>query len=800
MLISGLRQALRTLLLRQNRGYSASSILMFALGIAAVTTIFSVLYAVLLAPLPYRDPYRLLSLAESRPSSGIDLFSVSGPNYLSWTERTHSFSGLSAYLDGNVNLNGRDGAMRLASAAVTPNLWRVLGTPLVAGRTFSQIEDSRNSGVVIIGEDLWRRRFGGDTAVLGRTLRIDGSPRVVIGIAPRETALSNDAQIWLPLALRDATEGRGDKRLNVIGRLAPAVSRTAADADMRAIASDLAARFPDDNRDWTVETVPVRDWIVGAPMRARVLTLTLAVLLLLLVACINIANLQIARATQREREIGVRQALGATRARLMRQIVAECLVLAAIGGVLGIALGAAAIRVTAHLLGASVPRLESLTLVWPVALVALAITALTALVCGLAPAAVAARSKATIALHNIGRSATDAPRTPLREALIVAQFALATLLVIASVLLVQQFRSIQANALGFTPQHVLTARITLPDDDNGTNYRRNREAYERLLGEVRGIPGVERVGLGSEIPLGQLNTTSMAVAVGASAAEARSTGIQTAWRVVTADFLDALEVPLLRGRNFAASGEASHSMLMSAGLVRRLWPRGDDPLGRRVTLSNGQTYNIVGVVGDVRQSDRAGDPTPSVYMPTTWITLSTMTLALRTHGDPTVSIGAVREAARRAIPGHPLFDIRTLSDVAAANVAEPRAQTAVVALFGAVSLLLAAIGVAGLTAFLIARRTPELAVRMALGASTWRIVLHVMSRGGMLCVTGIVTGCALAIALARGVNSMAFALQVNIEPSLVGTAVCLSAIGLVACWIPARRAAAISPSLALRGE
>ncbi len=800
MLLSELRQAIRTLMSRQNRGFSIASILMFAFGIAAVTTIFSILYAVLLAPLPYRNADRLYSIAESRPTSGIDFFSVSGPNYLSWTERVHGYSDLAAYQSDNVNLGAGDGVARLASVSVTPNIWNVLGTPLIAGRSFTPQEDSAHAGTVIIGEDLWHQRFASDRTVIGRSLQIDGSPHVVIGIAPHESALSNDAQVWLPLALRDATQGRGDKRLNVVARLAPGVSRAAADAELRTVAAQLAAQFPDANRDWTVRSMPVRDWIVGAPLRARVLTLIGAVLLLLLVACINIANLQIARAAQRTREIGVRLALGATQARLIRQVVGEGLLLAGIGGALGVTMGALAIRVVANQFAAQVPRLHALALDAPIALAAVAITGFTALMCGLAPAIAAAHSNASVVLHHAGRSATDARQGPLREGLIVAQFALATVLVLASALLVQQFRDIQARALGFTPQHVLTARITLPDDDNGTNYLRNRESYARLLGELRSVPGVERVGLGSEIPLGQFNTTSMAIAVGDSAADARTHGMQTAWRVATTDFLDALGVPLLRGRTFAQSGEPSHSILMSAGLAKRLWPNGKDPIDRHVTLSNGQTWTVVGVVGNVRQNDRAGDITPTVYMPTTWITLSTMSLALRTHGDPAALIGAVREAARRAIPDHPLFDIDTLTHVASVNVAEPRAQMAVVSLFGGVSLLLAAIGVAGVIAFLVARRTPELAVRMALGASSPRIVRHVMARGGALCAIGIAIGGVLAIALAKGAGNMVVTPDTTLWPGLLGAAACLGAVGLIACWIPARRATSISPSLALREE
>ena len=485
----------------------------------------------------------------------------------------------------------------------------------------------------------------------------------------------------------------------------------------------------------------------------------------------------------------------------MRQIVVECLALAGLGGLLGLALAAVAIRIGAAQLAQSLPGLSTLTLDWPAALVACALSGLTALACGLVPAHLASRSQVANALQGSTRATTVVSRSPLRHSLVVLQFAMATLLVVASALLVQQFQATQASTLGFAPERVLTARITLPDDDNGTHWQENLQNYERLLADLRALPGVERAGLGSEVPLGQLNTTSMQIAVGAkNVTEARNNGVVAAWRVVTADFLDALSVPVIRGRSFAPSGESGRSMLLSAGLARRLWPAGEDPIGRSVTLSNSQSYQVIGVVGDVRQRDRAGEITPTMYMSPNWAMLSTMTLALRTQGDPDNLIKSVREVATRVLPDRPLFDLNSMEAIAAQNVAAPRAQTAVISLFGAVSLLLAAIGIAGVTAFLVARRTPELAVRMALGASTGTIVRHVVGRGGVLCVGGIAIGAMLVTIFARVAGSMLYAPDVSVAPTVIGVSAVLCAVGLLACWIPAQRAARISPSVALRGD
>jgi putative ABC transport system permease protein len=800
MLLSELRQAIRTLMRPQNAGFTWASVLMLGLGIAAITSIFSVLYAVMLAPLPFKQEASLFAIAESKPAAGMDVFSVSGANYLDWTERAHGYAGIAAYGDISANL-GIDGRVeRVEGMAVTSNLWEVIGLPLLLGRTFSADEDHVVGAAVIVGERMWRQRFNADPDVLGRRVMIDGTPRTVIGVAAQDAGIRRHADLWLPLGLKEQPWGRGDRRLEAVGVLAPGVSRASADEELRVIAAQLGTEFPDDNRDWTTLSVPVRDWIVGAPLKARVWMLFGAVILLLLVVCINVANLQIARASTRMREIGVRQALGGTRGRLMRQIVGECTVIAGLGGLIGIGVGALAIELASAQWAAALPGIGALDVNWQVALVALGVTAVTALVCGLVPAHLAARSQIASTLRSGGRASTEQQRSPLRQALIVLQFALATLLVAASALLVQQFQAIQASTLGFEPTHVLTARITLPDDDNGTHYAENYTAYDQLLAELRTLPGVERAGLGSEVPLGQMNTTSMNIAAGTSVSDARTTGHLAAWRVVTADFLDALSVPLLRGRSFGGSEESGSSMLLSAGLVRQLWPAGEDPLGRSVTLSNGRTYQVVGVVGDVRQRDRAGAITPTMYMSTSWAMLPTMTLALRTHGDPAALIAEVRAAAERVLPDRPLFNLSTLDSIAAANVAEPRAQTAVVSLFGAISLLLAAIGVAGVTAFLVARRTPELAVRMALGASTPSIVSFVVGHGSVLCIGGVAIGAVLVVALSKVAGSVLQTPDVSIAPTILGVAVALIGVGLLASWIPALRATRISPTLALRGE
>lgn len=799
MWMAEFRQALRMLWRRHNRSYTAASVLMLALGIGATTAIFCVLYAVLLAPLPYRDEASVYSLPQSNPAAGLDTFSVSGPDFLSWQERVSGYSEMAAYAMASANVGDSNGFEVADTVSVSPNFWQVLGMPLVLGRTFDASENRPDSNAAIISAGLWRRRYNADPQVLGQKLLVDGQPRTIIGVAPQDAGFTAEAEVWLPAGLALQGWNRGDRRINVLGRLAPGVSRSAADAELRAVSDQLAVEFPESNLGWSAVSIPVREWIVGASMRDRVLMMGGAVLLLLLVACINVGNLQIARATTRVREIGVRQALGATRSMLMRQMISECLVLALIGGALGLALAAVAIGLARSSLISDVPQMQQLALDWPVAAAAIAVTTLSALVCALAPSWVAARSQVASTLRSGGRSTTESQRTPMRQGLVMVQFALATLLVVISTLLVQQFQAVQSASLGFNPEGVLTARITLPDDDNGNNYAKNVQQYARLLTALREIPGVVEVGLGSELPLVPVNDTSMHVVPGSDVQEAREHGKSAAWRIVTSDFLSALSVPVLRGRTFAEQNESSRSLLLSESLAQRLWPEGENPVGRQVVLSNGQTRTVIGVVGDVRQRDRAGEFTPTMYMPNTWFMLSTMTLALSTQGDPAQLINRVRDVANQVVPEHPLFDIAPLTNVADANVAAARQQTAVVTVFGLVSLLLAAIGIAGVTAFLVARRTPELAVRLALGATPPQVVRHVMLRAGLLSVLGVLLGTGMAAIVAHYASNLLQDTGASIAPTLIGVASVLSVAGLIACWLPARRAARIDPSWALNG-
>ena len=760
LIAQDLRQARRALFAPRNLSFTLASGLTLALGIGGATTIFSIAHAVLLAPLPYREPDRVVNIAETNLPRDIDEFAVSTPNFLSWEELARSFTGLAALREVSVNLSGDGRAERVSGMAASADISRSSacrwwpGAPSRRPRTAPAAAPSRSWA-----RRLWRRRFGGDRSILGRAIRIEGAPRTVVGIAPQDVGFSSEVDLWLPLAPNPEVYSRGDRRLLVVGRLAPGVTPARAAAEMATIASALGREFPDSNEGWGTLVQPARKWIVAPEVRTRLLVLLAAVGVLLLVACANVANLQLARATARTREIGVRRALGASPSRVVRHLMTESLLLAAVGGALGLALAWAAVEGAAAALPASMPRLAAVQMSWPVAAAGLAITGFTAVAFGLLPSLLAGGADVLSSLQQGGRSAVDARRAPVRETLVVSQVALTTTLVVAAALLGQSFLRLQRVGLGFQPDRLVTARISFPDWGDEEYHSEDLVLMNALLEEIRTLPGVVAAGMSSEIPLGDFDTTM-------AAAPRRITpgsdeGVQAHWRVVTPDYLATLGVALRRGRWFAASNEHPRSVLLSEALARRLWPDGTDPVGRQVWLSNGRPHDVVGVVGDARQIGLADDVTPTIYMSTTWIVMPTMNLVVRTADDPEALPGVLRRVAARLSPDRPFFDLRTMSSVVAESVAQPRLQTFVVALFAGAGLLLAAVGVAGVVAYGVAQRTPELAVRAALGASPRRVLRHVLHGGLKLCVAGIAAGVLLAYAVGSGLQDLLYGVRAD---------------------------------------
>lgn len=799
MLARDVRYAWRSLTGRGNWAFTGAALVTLALGIGAVTAIFTIVHAVLLAPLPFREPDRVVYLPDTHPAREIDSFASSMPNFLSCREAARSFSSLVAIRSTSVNLTEGDEPERVSGLAVSADFWKTLGLPPVAGRAFVPADDvPGHAPVAMISEGLWKRRYGGEASLIGRTINVNLVPHVVVGVVPQDVGFSSDTDLWLPLG-RDpgVDENRGDRRLIVLGRLAPGVTLQQAREEMQRISEQLEKEFPEDDEGWRVGVVPAREWIVDEDTSQRLRILLAAVALLLLVAATNVANLQIARAGGRVREIAVRLALGASRARLVRQMVTENLVLTMAGGALGLGLAWFAIRTAATVLPGTVPipRLGTLSLNVPVLLVTAVCVGATALLAGLLPASVAVRSGVHGALKSAGRSAT-AGRSPARQVLVALQLALATALVICAALLTQSLVRLQNVPLGFgDPDHLLTARLTrsaTTEDMEETN----QAFYDSLLREVRALPGVTSAAVTSEVPFGPIDT-GMAVFPVPRPESVPEEGIQASWRLVTADYFQTMKIPLRRGRVFTRD-EPPRVMLLNEGLASRLWPGGEDPVDREVKLTNGQTFRVIGVVGDVRQVSLDEDPTPTMYLSTSLFLWPTMTLVVRTATEPTSLAPSIRQMVARVDPRQPVSDFQTLRTAVRTNAAAPRLNTVLLASFAGLALLLAVVGVAGVVGYAVGQRTRELAVRLALGSSPGQAVRYAMRGGLLICTIGILVGLGVALALGHALSSVLFGVGAYDPITFLATAVVLFAAAAFACWLPARRVAGISPSLTLR--
>jgi putative ABC transport system permease protein len=784
--------------LRKAPAFTIAAVVTLALGIGATTAMFSIVHAVLLRPLPFREPARLVELVETQPRANVDVFAVSGPNFLSWRERAASYDAISALREESYTFAEAGNPERVEGMRVSANLWTTLGVRAIAGRVFDDGEDRPGrERVVLLGEGLWRRRYAADPGLVGRTVRLSGQAHTVIGIVPDEMGFTSGVGVWVPYA-PEPEMPRGDRRLTIIGRLRAGVGVAQASGELDRIAEALGREFPKSNEHYRARVRPMTEMIVSRDVDGALKVLLAAVGLLLLVACANVANLVLTRATARAPELALRRALGASGARLTRLVLTESLVLAAIGGVGGVALAVAALQVARVTLADDLPRAATFTLDASVLLFALLVTLITAVVFGLIPAWRASRPDVVDALRQAGRGGSEPSQARLRHAFVVAQFCLATMLVIGATLLAQSLARLLSVDVGFRPDRLLIASIN-PSSDKYPTPDDAGAFYRRVADQVRALPGVTSVGLASTPPFGSFLS-------GMEMGPTRPTAglpdsMRADWRIVTSDYFHTLDVPVLRGRVFAdADPPALEPIVLSESVVRRLWADGADPIGQRVWLGNGRVRTVIGVVGDVHQRTLRAGPTPTMYMPTTWTWWPTMTLIVRTAGEPSSLTASLREAVRRIDPDQAVFDVQTMSARMRATAAQSQLNAALLGLFAALALVLGAVGVAGVLADAVARRRAELALRMALGATSGRVVREVAGRGLVLCAWGLGLGTIGALWLGRALSGLLFDVSAH-DPVVFATAAgALTGVAAVACWLPALRVTRIDPATALRGD
>jgi predicted permease len=805
-LLQDLRYAARTFL--QSPGFTLVAVLTLALGIGLNTAIFSVVNGVLLRPLPYHQPESLVRLyhvhQEQAPEGGP--FSPHDVEDLQAAAR--GFAGLAPYFyeasGPGMNLTGDGEPRSVKGAYVSAEFFPLLGIGAARGRTLLAEEVVPGSDrSVVLSDAFWRSSFNADPQVVGRTVTLDGSPFEVVGVMPpRFTYPASEAEVWVPLSLigeDDIPRERGLRWLDVVGRLEPGTPPDAALRSTNGVLAGLAAEHTGTNEGWTAGRIlPLRDSLVG-PVRPALLVLLGTVALVLLVACANLANLLLARATAREREIAIRTALGAGRGRLVRQMLTESVLLALMGGALGVLLASAAVQGLLVLSAGTIPRPEEVGLDAGVVVFALLLSLVTAVLFGLVPAARAARAATAGTLREGGHGSTARRGARLRDLLVLGQTAAAMVLLVGAGLLINSFRRLVSVDPGFTVENVLVASFSIPWQRYETpeSMATYRNEVLRRVGEV---PGVVAVGAAKTQPLRGGGEPIPFTIPGREGPDAMLNPPSGAM-IVSSGYFAALQIPVLRGRVFEPQDDepsAALALVVNQSAATRYWP-GGDAVGQTVMLGDAP-LTIVGVVGDVRNDGLAAGTAPAVYVPFRIAPRLSTQLFVRTSRDPVTAAGAVRQAIHAADPLQPIAEIRTMRSAMAETVAQPRFFTLLLGLFGGLAMLLAALGLYGVVAYSVTRRTSEIGIRMALGAPAPNVVKLVMRRAAVPTLAGIVVGAVGAWMLSRVLASMLFEVRPTDPATFVAAAVLLTLVALLASWVPARRAARVEPSLALRLE
>jgi len=786
-------------------GVTLVALLALALGMGAATAIFSVADAVLLKPLGFREPERLLVVWEKNPAQNKFRMFAGAGNFLEWRSQSRVLESIGAFQDVHVNLsggpNGSIDPEELAAQRVSAGLFPLLGVQPLVGRGFSpEEEESGRANFALLSYSLWQRRFAGNRSIAGQTIRLRGQSYTVVGVLPPGVQiLDRAADVWIPLDL-DSNDARTlrSRFLTVIGRLRPGATLRQAQAELDTIGGRLELADPALNRGWRPNLIPMREELTGS-VRQPLLILMGAVSFLLLIACVNVANLLLARGAARGKELAVRAALGARRSRIVFQLLAESLALAAAGGILGLALAWGGVGLLTRLGAAAIPRLAGARLDWRVFLFALAVSALTGMLFGLAPALQLSAANPQAALMESGRGSTAARSSRLlRNGLVVSEIALALLVLIGAGLLMRSFVRLRAVDPGFQPANLLTLRLPLSPN---VPIDRRVAFLDRLSGRLAALPGVRSIGAVNNLPLTGLGVGATFAVDGRPAPppEQRPIGLV---RGVTPDYFRTMAIPLVSGRFFAESdtAQAPSRIIVNQTLARRFWPRAN-PIGGCLVLDpSGRIAEIVGVVGDVKPERLDGDDWPTIYSPYPQTNFNIMVMVVRTAVPPEALASSVERAVHQSDPDQPVADMRSMDAVVDRAVSTARFHTLVLAVFAQIAFLLAATGIYGVVAYDVSQRTPEIGIRISLGAQPGDVLRLILGQCARLAALGIALGLAAALALTRLMESMLFGVKPTDTRTFAVVSLLLGAVALAAGYLPSRRAMALQPAAALRHE
>ena len=809
-LLADLRYAVREY--RKSLGFTLLAVITLALGIGANTAIFSVVNAALLRALPFRDPQRLVQLWHVPPAKsfpGMTRFSVSAANYVDWRDQNHAFEHMSIYAFAQVNLSDKGQAEALNAASVSQEFFLVLGSQPMLGRTFAPDEDQPGHGnEVILGNAIWQTHFGGDRGIVGRQIQLNGENYTVVGVMPAGMRFPSWAQMWMPLAWTDQQRAvRGEHHYGVIGLLKPGVDIKQAQAEMDAISRRLELQYPADDKGWGAVVVPMRDEMVGN-IRPALLVLLGAVAFVLLIACANVANLFVAKALARRKEIAIRIALGASHSRIVRQIVTETTMLSVAGGALGLALSPFVIRLIVVFLADRLPPSIRPTVDSTVLIFTLAISILTGVLAGLIPSWRLTRYGLNEAMKaGLGRTDADSSGNRTRSVLVVFEVALSLVLLVGAGLMIRSLWRLRGVDPGFDARNVLTltARVShnrFPDP------RQQSAFFDQVLQRLRALPGVNSAGGIDALPMD--DGSNQPVEIEGTPKLPMSEQPEVAVRAITPGYLGAMRIPVLRGRDLSEDDTADRpaAILISESMARRFWPN-DNPIGKHLTMSffPDRTREVVGVVGDVKQRGLdVAEPIPSLYMPLAQLSTPLlggwqsfpMTLVVRTHSRPETMANAATAAVHAVDPEIPTTDVMSFEAYLRNSLSEQQMSMVLLGSFAGLALLLASIGIYSVLSYAVRRRVPEIGIRMALGAQTGDVLAMILWQGAKLVAIGVGVGIAVALGLSRLMASQLFGITATDPLTFLAVAVLLMAVAIAACYLPALRATRVNPVVALR--
>jgi len=802
--MTGLFQDLRyaTRQLRKSAGFTAVAVTTLALGIGANTAVFSVVDQVLLHPLPYPDSDRMVKVSQT--FKGLPTDNASPANYLDWVSQNHVFSEMAASRGWQGSLSAGDRPEQVRGAMTTPSFFALFGVDPILGRGLEP-SDARpgNDHVVVLGYGLWQRYFAADRAIVGRDIRLNGEQYAIVGVMPPSFSPDGYGELWLPspwgvpthllVPDKDPRQFRGRNYLDVWARLKPGTTMQQARAELDTIGRRLESQYPDSNGEVGVSFLPLHEYVVG-DVRPVLLVLLAAVVIVLLIGCANVANLLLARAAARAKEISIRTALGASRRRLLRQLLTESALLAFVGGVLGFLLAALAVPALLALSPPDIREFKQIGINREVLAFSFMASVVCGVVFGLVPALQSSRSKPNEFLKEGERGSTG-NRGRTRSALVIAEVGLSLVLLVGAGLLVKSFARLMDVNAGFDPDHLLTFSLALP---SSTDRVRQLAFYQQVVQKLRALPGVQAVGAVSRLPLSGGNSSRSFNVPGIEK------GYDSDIRVSTPDYFRAMRIPLLKGRSFRESdlGSSLNIAVVNDALARTVFP-GQDPIGKQITHfgPDDLTLQIIGVVGNVRHVGLDADPHSEIYQLLGQAQWPSMFVAIRSAtSDPTSVTSVAQNVVWSVNKDVPLANVRTMQDLIANSVQRRKFSMLLLTIFAAVAMLLAAIGLYGVMSYSVAQRTHEIGIRMALGARCPDVLVLVVKQGMALALMGIAAGAILSLGMTRLISGMLFGITATDPMTFAGVAALLGTVAFLANYLPARRASKVDPMVALRYE